>query len=402
MYQIQKHILIVADTFLPSRNSAAVQLFDLSTEFVRSGYKLTVLIPNFDQKENIIIENKSGVKVLKIKAPRTKDLNYIQRTINEFLMPFVMFKRLKKSIYYEENIDGLVWYSPSIFHGPLIKRLKEKHKCKAYLILRDVFPEWAYDMGLMRKGLPYLFFKVIANYQYTIADIIGVQSKGNLSYFKKLIDKSKVKLTVLNNWLSSENCKGCSINIQNTKLATRKIFVYAGNMGVAQGMDIIMDLVYSLRSDDKIGFVLVGRGSEVKRIEDFILSFKLNNILLYDEIDPTEIPGLFDQCHVGIVSLDSRHKSHNIPGKFLTYIKHGLPILASINKGNDLADMIRQERIGHVCDTNNSDDLLIRAKELLIEIENDIDISLRCKNLFEREFTSFNAVKNIEKEIFTP
>jgi hypothetical protein len=54
-------------------------------------------------------------------------------------------------------------------------------------------------------------------------------------------------------------------------------------------------------------------------------------VVFHDEIHPDEIPGLYAQCHVGMVALDPRHKTHNIPGKFLTYMQSGLPVLANIN-----------------------------------------------------------------------
>lgn len=59
-----------------------------------------------------------------------------------------------------------------------------------------------------------------------------------------------------------------------------------------------------------------------------------------------EIPGLYAQCHVGIVALDPRHKTHNLPGKFLSYMQAGLPVLASINPGNDLAELIQKKGLG--------------------------------------------------------
>ena len=72
----------------------------------------------------------------------------------------------------------------------------------------------------------------------------------------------------------------------------------------------------------------------------------LSNVLFYDEVEPKEVPGLLAQCHVGLVVLDPRHKTHNVPGKFLTYMQAGMPVLARINAGNDLADLIRREHVG--------------------------------------------------------
>jgi hypothetical protein len=52
-------------------------------------------------------------------------------------------------------------------------------------------------------------------------------------------------------------------------------------------------------------------------------------VLLFDAIHPDDLPDLYAQCDVGIVSLDPRHKSHSIPGKFLTYMQSGLSVLIS-------------------------------------------------------------------------
>jgi len=122
---------------------------------------------------------------------------------------------------------------------------------------------------------------------------------------------------------------------------------------------------------------------------------QLNNVLFFDEIDPDQIPDLYAQCDAGIVVLDHRHKSHNIPGKFLTYMQSGLPVLANVNAGNDLAQMIRTENVGQVCETNNIEDLVGQVNKLLDLIESDNQLSIRCTNLFEREFSVHNAVEQI-------
>jgi len=88
------------------------------------------------------------------------------------------------------------------------------------------------------------------------------------------------------------------------------------------------------------------------RLKTSVIDRKLDNVLFYDEIHPDEIPDLYAQCSAGIVSLDSRHKSHNIPGKFLTYMQCGLPVLANVNLGNDLAEIIRDAKVGQVCENN--------------------------------------------------
>lgn len=388
-------IILVADTFPPLRTSGAVQLRDLCREFVRQGHVLTVLLPSSDQKEPWKIEEFEGVQVLRLKAPRTKDVGYFRRTIAELVMPFAMLWQLRKSPFSNLKWGGVIWYAPSIFHGPLVKSLKKSSGCKGYLIIRDIFPEWAVDMGLMGRGIPYLFFDAIARYQYSIADVIGVQTPGNINYFDRWLKKSSRSLEVLQNWLDKPAQNKCSIRVNETSLAGRKILVYAGNMGVAQGMDILLDLASKLQSQQDTGFLFVGRGGDFVRLKITSEAMKLGNVLFFNEIHPDEIPDLYSQCSVGIVSLDSRHKSHNIPGKFLTYMQCGLPVLANINAGNDLARIIRDEQVGQVCESNNIDELLQMTQKLLAQIESDVNLPNRCITLFKREFSVEKAVQQI-------
>jgi glycosyltransferase involved in cell wall biosynthesis len=379
-------IALIADTFPPMRTSGAVQLRDLSREFVRQGHALTVFLPSPDLNKPWSLDELDGAQVLRLKAPRTKDIGYVRRTLGELVMPFTMLRQFKKSPLFREKWDGVIWYAPSIFHGPFASALKKNSGCKGYLIIRDIFPEWAVDMGLMGRGLPYRFFDAVARYQYSVADVIGVQTSGNSRYFDRWLEKPGRQLEVLQNWLDKPTQVRCSIQIDQTILRGRRIFVYAGNMGIAQGMDILLDLADKFRHRTDVGFLFVGRGSDSARLKVLARDRKLDNVLFYDEIHPDEIPDLYTQCSAGIVALDPRHKSHNIPGKFLTYMQSGLPVLANVNPGNDLAQVIRDEQVGQVCESNQVDDLAQLAHKLLEQIELDDQLPARCWKIFERDF----------------
>ena len=388
-------IALIADTFPPLRTSGAVQLRDLTREFARQGHSLCVLLPDADQRDPWQLKEFDGAQVLSLKAPRTKDIGYVRRTLAELIMPFAMLQNLRKSPLVLESWDGVVWYSPSIFHGYLVSWLKKSNGCKGYLIIRDIFPDWALEMGLMRRGLPYLFFSAVARYQYSVADVIGVQTPGNRGYFDRWVMKPGRVLEVLPNWLDKPAAVRCSIRVAETPLAGRKVFVYAGNMGVAQGMGVLLDLAELLISRHDVGFLFVGRGSDADRLRASVRSRQLDNVVFFDEIDPDEIPDLYAQCTAGIVALDPRHKSHNIPGKFLTYMQSGLPVLANVNAGNDLAQMIRDEGVGQVCESNQVGELLLLVESLMDQIESDEALSARCIDLFKREFAVETTVKQI-------
>lgn len=389
-------LALVADAFPPLRTSGAVQLRDLAREFVRQGHELTVLLPDADIDKSWSLENFDGVHVLRLKSPRTKDIGYLRRTIGEWLMPRTMLRNLYRSPLAKQHWEGILWYSPSIFHGPLVSSLKRQSGCKGYLIIRDIFPEWAVDLGLLRRGPAYRFFKWIAHQQYDVADIIGVQTPGNLSYFEQWREAQDGRsLEVLQNWLDKPGSARCRIRIEETSLEGRKIFVYAGNMGAAQGMDIMLDLAERMRARDDIGFLFVGRGRDAKHLGEAARARGLQNVLFLDEIDPDEIPDLYSQCDAGIVTLDPRHKSHNIPGKFLTYMQNGLPVLANVNPGNDLAALIRRENVGEVCETNCLDELEQRCRALINRVDSDPQLTGRCANLFQRHFSVSQTVKQL-------
>lgn len=388
-------IALISDVYPPLRSSGAVQLRDLSFEFVRQGHQPTVLIPAPELDRPWQAESSNRVEILRLRAPRTKDIGYLRRTIGETLMPFSMLRNLKRSPLARQRWDGVIWYSPTIFWGPLARYLSSGSACRSYLIIRDIFPEWAVDTGVMRRGLPYLFFKAIEQYQYSVADVIGVQTSSNLSYFGKWAQRPGHRVEVLHNWLTESPNLGCSIRISSTPLAGRKVFVYAGNMGVAQGMDILLDLAERLMPRQDLGFLFVGRGRDALRLRDEASARRLSNVAFFDEIDPAEIPGLFAQCHVGLVALDPRHRTHNIPGKFISYMQYGLPVLASINPGNDLADLIDGERVGRACTDSSADSLEKSAHHLADMLLHDTGLPRRCRTLAARLFSPETAVKQI-------
>src|SRR5690606_5136218 len=121
---------------------------------------------------------------------QTKDIGYLRRTLAEMMMPFAMRRNLGKSPLAARRWEGVIWYVPSIFHGPLAHSLKRASGCRGYLIVRDIFPDWAVDMGLMGRGVAYRFFNAVARYQYSLADVIGVQTDGNRAYFEQWRRKS--------------------------------------------------------------------------------------------------------------------------------------------------------------------------------------------------------------------
>jgi glycosyltransferase involved in cell wall biosynthesis len=395
-----KSIVLVADAYPPSRTSAALQLKDLALEFLRQGIIPTVITTDSGAPGCSEFTELDGIHVLRLKTPEHKNIGRVRRAIAEILMPYFMIRNFRKSVLNNAKWDAVIWYSPTIFLGPFVYYLKRQNACPSYLILRDIFPAWALDLGLIRKGPVFYFFRMFERFQYSIADCIGVQATGNLDYFKAWPSFAHKKIEVLQNWLSPKPLSHCSVDVSTLPIANRKIFVYAGNMGIAQGMGDLLLLAEALLPRNDIGFLFIGRGSDMELLKQDAKNRGLANTVFFGEIDAVQIPGLYAQCDVGLIALDVRHKTHNIPGKFLSYLQAGLPIMAIINFGNDLKLIIEKYQVGKVTTDRSQEKLGILAASLIDDISSENgEMNIRCKKLAAELFSSEAAVKQIIKTL---
>lgn len=359
-------LLIIVDTYVPARISGALQMRDLAREMLAQGHAPTVVVPAPGLEVPWRIERVDGVEVLRVRTLQSKDVARVQRVLAEWWLPHALLRGLRRSPLSTTRWDGLVWYSPTIFLGPMIRALKRRHGCRSYLILRDLFPDWAVDAGVMRRGLAYRFLKRVERAQYAAADVIGVQTSAN----EPLVAADSppgARIETLHNWLAKPELVPTSIYLSAGPLAGRTIFAYTGNMGAAQGMDCLIDLARRMKDRSDAGFLFVGRGTDVPRLRAIADAQRLDNVQFIDEVDSEEIPGILAQCHVGLIALDPRHTTHNVPGKLLTYLHAGLPVLARINAGNDLEALIKDEGIGFVVAGDRQEELQRLAEKILAE-----------------------------------
>ncbi|AWW45648.1 glycosyltransferase WbuB [Polynucleobacter paneuropaeus] len=349
-------ITIIADSFPPLKNSAAVLVFSLAEALSSLAHEVLVITPASDIAEPSLEEDFGTFKVLRLRCGEIKSHIKFVRGIQELSLFFSLPRILKKTVYKSYASDLIIWYSPSIFFGGLVRSLK-RHSTTSYLILRDIFPQWLVDVGLMRRGLSYYLLRWFEIYQYRQADFIGVQSPGNIVYIENLELPSLQKLEVLPNWMPSISTQfkaidlgGPHTNLSRTILAGRKVLVYAGNLGEAQGVENFAQLLYYLRNNLQLGFLIIGRGSKKVWLQEFIEAKKLTNVLVLDEVDLATLNMYYRQSDAGLVFLDLKHKSHNIPGKFISYLEAGLPVVACVNANNDLVSIIQKSGFGLVGD----------------------------------------------------
>jgi glycosyltransferase involved in cell wall biosynthesis len=388
-------ILLLVVYYLPSTMSSAKLIHDLATEFLRLGHEPIVVAPDESILKDTEITIGSGIKVLRVRTGKIKTASRLVRGFNEARLSNIIWEKGRR--FFEENpCDLIVYYSPTIFFGSLVMRLKKHFACPSYLILRDIFPQWAVDAGVLSHGMVYKFFKLKERQNYDAADIIGVQSPANLRYFEENGLDKKYHLEVLFNWtaLVEENIQPGACR-ERLGLQGKVVFFYGGNIGVAQDMDNIIRLAKNLRGEESAYFLLVGDGSEVPRLRADIASKGLTNIAIHNAVGQKEYLSMLSEFDVGLISLARGLRTQNFPGKMLGYMYHSMPILASVNPGNDLKEILEDQQAGLVC-MNGEDELFAAHARRLVRDENySRQLGKNSRTLLENSFSVSRAAGQI-------
>ena len=238
-----------------------------------------------------------------------------------------------------------------------------------------------------------------AKMQFLAADIIGVQSRGNIKFIQKKIFFKTNKVTVLNNWLSQTKIDKCKLNLSNLKFKEKRIVIYSGNMGISQGIETLIGLANSMKDNKNIVFLFIGRGTEYLKSKNLCKEIGLQNVFFEDEIPSSQIFDLYSKCFCGLIVLDKKHKTHNIPGKLLSYLRSGLPVFAIVNEKNDLIKLVNKNQVGFATDNFDMKKAHINFTNLLNNIQKDDQIKNRCKKLANTLFSTSIIVEEIINDL---
>jgi glycosyltransferase involved in cell wall biosynthesis len=394
-------ILVLVVYYLPSPIASAKLIGDLAREFQGMGHEVLVAAPDDAIRRDFEVTEEAGIKVLRIRTGEIKSAPRWVRAWREMTLSAHMWRK-GKMFFLKNPCDLIVYYSPTIFFGALVTRLKRLYRCPSYLILRDIFPQWAVDAGILRRGSPvHRFFECKEKLNYDAATVIGVQSPANLDYFSDRGLQRRYRLEVLYNWAEATDVRGpCGVGYRNRLgLEGKVVFFYGGNIGVAQDMDNILRLAETLRNEAEAHFLLVGDGSEVPRLRALIAQKGLTNTTLHPPVAQETYLDMLAEFDVGLISLDRELKTQNFPGKMLSYMDRGKPILASINPGNDLGELLEKHEAGLVC-INGEDDRFERlARRLLTDRELRSRLGRNARALLEDCFSARRAARQILSHI---
>jgi glycosyltransferase involved in cell wall biosynthesis len=388
-------ILLLVDYYLPGTTSCAKLTHDLATELVRQGHEV-LLITTVDTAPDAMSVEKSGrLAVARVRTGPIKGAPLPLRALREIGIPHLSWW-CARHLLRAQRIDLVVYYSPSIFWGPLVRRVKKLWGCPSYLILRDIFPKWARDCGVLRDGPVYRFFQREAIRQYDQADTIGVESEGNVRYLQTAFPDKRYNVEVLNNWATlDEGSIGHGQYRERFGWKDKVVFFYGGNMGVAQGVDTILNLLRAMRPHTEVRFLLVGQGSEIPRMERVIADEGLGNVKLLPAVDQRTYLSMLSEADVGFLSLARELQTHNVPGKALPYMYFSLPILASLNPGNELSAVVHALQAGFCVETGDMPALIEAAVRLAQESDLRRRLGANARRLLETRFSAAAAAKQI-------
>ncbi|MGS4880499.1 hypothetical protein [Photobacterium damselae] len=126
-------LALIIDDYLPNSTRVAAKMFhELALELQNQGHIVTVITPAFHQSEMLVEDQLDGIRVWRFRSGKIKDIGKVERAINETLLSTKAWIAIKSKVM-KDTFDGVVYYSPSIFFGHLVKKIKQRCSCRSYL-----------------------------------------------------------------------------------------------------------------------------------------------------------------------------------------------------------------------------------------------------------------------------
>jgi len=333
---------------------------DLLRKFRDHGHEVTIVSPTERKHGNKTkYIQKDGVRILNVWTTNIQKTNLFEKGITTLFLEFYYFKAIKKHVNYKD-IDLILYSTPPITFTYLIKRLKKASNAKTYLLLKDIFPQNAVDLNLLKYGgILYNYFRKQEKILYKISDFIGCMSPANLNYVLKNnpeIDKNKLEVNpnsieVKRNYFGLETDLHTKYNIPRNKV----IFIFGGNLGAPQGIDFLKANIAYCKSIKEAFFLIVGDGTEYNNFSHWIQTEGIINALLIKELPKLEYDEIIKLSHVGLIFLNPSFTIPNFPSRILSYMQNCLPVICATDLVTDIGEIAVNNNFGYKCLTSDSE-----------------------------------------------
>ena len=338
---------------------------DLCREFIRSGHKVHIVCPDETGEETTYIPYIRGSGVLRVQTGRVQKTNLIRKGIATLLLG-TQFKRAIANHLQGEKYDLILYSTPPITLVSIVQYIKKRDGARTYLLLKDIFPHNAVDLGMLsRRGLKapiYWYFRRMEKQLYAVSDRIGCMSQANVDYLLRHnpeIDPAGVEI-----------CPN-SVEVPDMRITPeervelrekygipldKKVFVYGGNLGKPQGIPFLIDCLKSQMNNSEVYFLIVGDGTEYKKLEAWFAEARPENAKLMKRLPKEDYDRMVAACDVGMIFLDHRFTIPNFPSRLLSYMQAGLPVLCCTDPNTDIGKVCEEGGFGWWCESNSTDD----------------------------------------------
>ncbi len=160
----------------------------------------------------------------------------------------------------------------------------------------------------------------------------------------------------------------------------------------------MMNLVYLARDMQEYKeahFVIIGDGDEFFKIENSVLEYNLSNLLLLPAVEQGEFKQILAEADIGLFTLAKDHVTHNFPGKLLGYMVQNLPVLGSVNAGNDVIETIHHYNAGRVSVNGDRIKFFEEALYLLLNKEKRAEMGNNAEKMLLELFSVESAAEVI-------
>lgn len=400
------NVLFISISSLPHVSEHGISL-DLIHEFRRQGHNMYIIcaLEKRDNQETYIAEE-DGCKILRVKIGNNKRANIIEKGLTTVLLPKKYIAAIKE-YYSDVKFDLVLYPTPPVTQVETVEYIKKRDGAKSYLLLKDIFPQNAVDIGMMSKsgikGFLYRHFRRTEKRLYKVSDYIGCMSQANVDYVIKHnpeVDPNKIEVCP-----NSIEVIDKSVD-ENTRAEIRrkygipldkKIFVYGGNLGKPQDIPFIIECMKASSSIEEAFFVIVGDGSEYGKLEEYVKSANQSNLRLMQRLPKEDYDTLVGACDVGLIFLDHRFTIPNFPSRLLGYMQAKIPVLAVTDPNTDIGKVIVDGGFGWWCESNDAE-LFKKTICSIIDIYSSEDVGNEYSYLMEH-YSVAQAYRIIENSV---
>lgn len=339
---------------------------DLMRKFSDEGHEVYILYPKERRTgEHSELINEGRIYSLGVRTLNVTKTNVIEKGIGQLLLES-QFKKALKIYFGNIKFDIILYSTPPITFNNVIRYAKKVsgNKAMTYLLLKDIFPQNAVDMGMLSKtgikGVLYKMFRRKEEELYRLSDYIGCMSPANVSYVLKhnpKVNAQKVEIAPNSVELVPED-SGIEVKpsliLEKYGLPTDKpIFIYGGNLGIPQGIPFLMKCLEANADREDCHFVVVGSGTYFKRLADWKNSRMPKAVTIMKGLPKVDYDLLVRACHVGLIFLDYRFTIPNYPSRLLSYLEYKMPVIACTDPNSDSGTIAEDNGFGMYVPSND-------------------------------------------------